>query len=69
MFLHRKTRQEEGVGLGSGGMARGYEFREIGGELFWPDFAAKKSWGGYDGSAARREDRDEGERAGRGEER
>ena len=38
----RKTRQEEGVWLRSDGLAGGYEFPRIGGELFWPDFAVKK---------------------------
>ena len=43
VILHKKTRQAEGVGLGSSDLAGGYGFWKIGGELFWPDFAAMKS--------------------------
>ena len=31
--------------MGSDGLAEGYEFRRIGGELVWPDIAVEKRWG------------------------
>ena len=44
-FWTKRRDRRRGGGLGSDGLAGGYEFGRIGAELFWPDFAAKKRWG------------------------